>query len=495
MDRGQLEHEFQGACALQQSGRYREAAQAYRRLLHEHPDHAGSHNNLGLALMALGELDDAVASFRQAVALQPDHAQAHNNMGVAYKRMARPQQALDCYAAALRCQPAYAQALLNVGTIYFDLKDYDEALIWYQAALEVDPEQIEVHMNLAAICASRGELQKAKEHRDAVYSRKAIYVDHAQDPRMTVLVLWGAGLGNIPTEYLLPQKSVTRIVCVIEYASPEALARLPDYDLVFNAIGDPDVLDPALGPMARFLQTCDKPLLNPAQAVACTARHMIPGLLGSIENVVVPRTLRVESGRLRGVLDGLPESRFPILLRPVGSHGGDHLVKLESKADAAAFKPWPSPHYYLTDYVDFSSADGGFRKYRVVFVDRRPYAYHLAIGGHWLVHHDTAGMQYDGWKRVEEEAFLSDPRQAVGEKAMAAIEAIGRTLDLDYGGVDFSVLPDGRVLVFEANATMLTHPEKEQDVYDYKNPYVRTICEAFDAMLARRIAAARGRAA
>lgn len=487
MNQGKLEQAFRRACLLQESGHYREAAQAYRLLLGEHPDHAGSHNNLGLALMALGELDEAVASFRRAVALQPAHAEAHNNMGVACRRMGKTQEALDCYAAALNCRPAYAQALLNVGTIYYDLKDYDEALIWYQATLEVDPGQIEVHMNLASIFEARGDFAAMKRHRDAVYGRQAVYVDRASDPRMTVLVLWGAGLGNIPTEYLLPQQSVTRIVCVIEYARPDELACLPDYELVFNAIGDPDVMDPVAEPMARFLKACGKPLINSAQAVARTARHKIPDLLGGLDHVVVPRTDRVEFAALHDTLNALPESRFPLLLRPVGSHGGEHLEKLESKAAAAGFEPWPAPHYYLTDYVNYASADGGFRKYRVIFVDRRPYAYHMAVGSHWIVHHDTAGMQHEAWKRREEQAFLADPRQALGEKAMAAIEAIGRALDLDYGGVDFSVLPDGGVLVFEANATMLAHPERAGGIYDYKNPYVQKIYDAFDAMLARRV--------
>lgn len=491
MDQAWLEQEFRRACLLQEGGRYREAAQAYRGLLGEHPDHVGSQNNLGLVLMALGEPDEAVASFRRAVALQPDHAEAYNNMGVAYRHMGKAQEALDCYAAALKCKPAYAQALLNVGTIYYDLKDYDEALIWYRAALEVDPGQIEVHMNLASIFEARGDCAAAKKHRDAVYGRKAVYVDHASDPRMTVLVLWGAGLGNIPIEHLLPRKSVTRVVCVIEYARPEELARLPDYDLVFNAIGDPDVMDPVAEPMARFLRTCDKPLINAAQAVLRTARHRMPDLLGGLEHVVVPRTDRVESAALRETLNALPQERFPVLLRPIGSHGGDHLDKLESQADVAGFEPWPSPYYYLTDYVDYASGDGEFRKYRVLFVDRQPYAYHMAVASHWIVHHDTAGMQHEAWKRREEQAFLADPRQVLGDKAAAAVEAIGRALDLDYGGVDFSVLPDGKVLVFEANATMLAHPEEAGGVYDYKNPYVRKICDAFDAMLARRVTAAR----
>jgi len=82
-------------------------------------------------------------------------------------------------------------------------------------------------------------------------------------------------------------------------------------------------------------------------------------------------------------------------------------------------------------------------------------------------------------------AFLSDPRAAIGAAAMAAIEAIGARLDLDYGGVDFSLLPDGRVLVFEANATMLTHLEADDSPFAAKNAFIRPIMQAFQDHLAR----------
>ena len=57
-------------------------------------------------------------------------------------------------------------------------------------------------------------------------------------------------------------------------------------------------------------------------------------------------------------------------------------------------------------------------------------------------------------------------------------------MDLDYAGVDFSMLPDGRVLLFEANATMLVHPEDPDGVLAHKNPAIERIFEAFRAMLA-----------
>jgi glutathione synthase/RimK-type ligase-like ATP-grasp enzyme len=59
------------------------------------------------------------------------------------------------------------------------------------------------------------------------------------------------------------------------------------------------------------------------------------------------------------------------------------------------------------------------------------------------------------------------------------VTAIGARLDLDYGGVDFTLTEDGQVLVFEANATMLTHLEPEDGPFAAKNAYIRPIIEAF----------------
>jgi hypothetical protein len=69
---------------------------------------------------------------------------------------------------------------------------------------------------------------------------------------------------------------------------------------------------------------------------------------------------------------------------------------------------------------------------------------------------------------------------------MKAIAEIGARLDLDYCDLDFSRLPDGRVLVFEANATMLVHPEADDGPFAYRNTAVSRITGAFQALLARK---------
>jgi hypothetical protein len=93
-------------------------------------------------------------------------------------------------------------------------------------------------------------------------------------------------------------------------------------------------------------------------------------------------------------------------------------------------------------------------------------------------------MDTDPERRAEEQRFLTDAATALGAVAFDALTTIGQRLGLDYGGIDFSVLPDGRLLVFEANATMLAHGEHDK-IFAYRNPVMTEICEAFATMLDR----------
>jgi glutathione synthase/RimK-type ligase-like ATP-grasp enzyme len=220
-----------------------------------------------------------------------------------------------------------------------------------------------------------------------------------------------------------------------------------------------------------------------------TRRDRLGDLLGGLEDVVAPKTVRLGEAEMaaRGMraLAEFHGFEGPVLVRPAGLHGGQGVVRVDDLDGLDGFKPWPGDHYMI-QYVDYRSADGFYRKQRTLFVDGRPFPYHQAISGDWLVHHDTAGMDDSADRRTEEARFLADPAAVLGARGMAAIEAIGRALDLDYCGVDFAVLADGRILVFEANATMLTHFEDPTGPYAHKNPYVAAIAEAFQALLRAR---------
>jgi hypothetical protein len=230
-------------------------------------------------------------------------------------------------------------------------------------------------------------------------------------------------------------------------------------------------------------------MLNLPEAIERTHRHKTPALLEGVANVVVPACLRIDSrpASVEELATLVAQSglTFPVLMRPLATHGGER-VELQASIESlwSALTAADSPHY-LTSFYDFRSADGFYRKYRIIFVDGEPYPYHLAISSHWMVHYFSADMLDNPWKLREEEHFLADWITALGKRASDAIREIGRTLDLDYGGVDFTLTDDGQVLVFEANATMLTHREPPRGPLAHKNSYIERIFNAFGQMVRR----------
>lgn len=396
---------------------------------------------------------------------------------------------LDAYAS--HAPDASAANLCDVATGYFMKGDHEAAARWYRLVLALDPEVAAACQNLAAIHASAGLTAEADAYRQRAYRIQRVFIEQAPGQTRHVLVLCAARTsGNVPFEALLPGAINCRIKYAIDYATPEEDAQLPPFDLVFNAIGEPDVAAPLAERLARFETTCGRPLINPPTAIERTARHRIPALLGDLDGVQTASCVRVatppvSSEALATLLAGSGIAT-PLLARPAATHGGEGLVLCESFTALESRLRELDDTQYLTAFRDTRSADGHYRKYRMIFVDRQPFPYHLAISSQWMVHYFSADMENYPWKLDEERRFLQDPTAALGARAMQALRAIGQRLDLDYGGIDFTLLPDGQVFVFEANATMLAHYERDTGPLAYKNPFVRSIVEAFERLMVRR---------
>jgi tetratricopeptide (TPR) repeat protein len=439
----------------------------------------------GAAALALRRPDEAILALEWASSIDPSRAATQLTLGNAYAEADRADAAERSLKAALALDPSLAAAHASLSSVYLRAEKRDKAELHARQALALDPDMLVAHLNLASLLADQARPAEAKRHRDLAYRGRNLFVEPAPRPRLTVLMPTTAESGNVPLDHLMPRDRFSRLRWVVEYSDADQVRDLPSYDLVFNAIGDPDLAHPTLAPMRRFLQRCESPVLNPPDAVMRTRRDAMPALLGGIEGVFTPAIARILAADIdRLGLAGAVEQAglgLPVLVRPLGSHGGKGLGLAASKSELDALKM--SDDGYATAFHDYRSPDGYFRKYRIVFIDRRPYPYHLAISRDWLVHHETARMGQDAARRAEEQRFIDDPHAVLGAAVMTAISEIGRRLDLDYAGIDFGILPDGRVLVFEANATMLVHPEAHDGVFAYKNRAVAAITEAFEAML------------
>src|ERR1700722_18739108 len=118
-----------------------------------------------------------------------------------------------------------------------------------------------------------------------------------------------------------------------------------------------------------------------------------------------------------------------------------------------------------------------------MFIDGVAYPLHLGISSDWKVHYFSADMAPEAKFREEERRFLNDMPAVLGERAMRALEGIAGALGLEYAGVDFALAPDGSVLVFEANATMVVFPPSSEPMWDYRRPAIDTVLGAARRML------------
>lgn len=388
-------------------------------------------------------------------------------------------------AAALNVRP-----LQDVATGYFMKGDLETAERWYALLTAIAADNAEAWLNLAAIHARRNEPAQAQRCRARAFTLQRLFVEEAASPGLRALILYaGAGAGNVPCEILFSSPQCSRLKYAIDIAASSEDDALPAYDLVFNAIGDADAIDPLLERLQAFCRHVRVPVLNPPPAVAQTRRQGLARLLAGVAGCVVPPCMRWEGGSteeadIRELLER-ENLRLPALIRETQTHGGETLVRCASVPELGAEMRRKNPAY-VTAFVDSKGADGHYRKYRVCFIGGEPFPYHLAISTHWMVHYHSAEMAAAPWKIDEERRFLDDPEAALGGAAWRTLCAIGKRLGLDYAGIDFTLLADGRLLVFEANATMLIHYENQSGVLSHKNPHVRRIVAAFEALLTAR---------
>jgi len=196
--------------------------------------------------------------------------------------------------------------------------------------------------------------------------------------------------------------------------------------------------------------------------------------------MVVPVTTRID----RETLESIGRSEVPLIVRPVDSQKGRGLRKLD-RPDAVAryLQTRPENAFYVARYVEYRGPDGQFRKYRIVLIDGRPYACHMAISDHWVVHYMSAGMGESAAKRAEEARFFAGFEDGFARRHRDALLAIAKRLELEYVGIDCGETPDGELLIFEVDSGMTVHAMDPADIFPYKQPQMRKVFGAFRQML------------
>ena len=477
--------------ALLQQGKWERALAALSELARLAPGDAGTSHDLGYACYRLGREGEAEAFYRRALECDPCSVQTRNNLGALLADTGRIGEAAGQFSVALASDPDSRFALLCLGSLLERAGGMDEGAIHYlERALALDPDDATAGITLGNLLLRRGETEQALRQLRRTRERSPLTTWHARKerPDFSVLLLFAPGPGCTPVSYLLRKAPFDcHFYCVLPCESEHLQLLRAKADLVVNLIGDADHDRELLPYAAGLVDALGCPVVNHPSLVAGSNRDRVAGRLAGVPLCRVPRTVRLAGAALSDALrdGGVAGFGAPFLMRVAGNHGGEDFDRFEDWHGVADFVARrPEAHYYLSEYVEYRSADGYYRKYRLISVGGELLPYHLAIHDDWKVHHFRTDMARHPWMREEEERFLRDPHLVFDAAHQEALRAVAAASGLDYCGIDCSLDRDGNIVVFETNAAMLVHDEKDQ-LFAYKNPFIGRIKDAFEALLAR----------
>jgi hypothetical protein len=312
-------------------------------------------------------------------------------------------------------------------------------------------------------------------------------------PPLRLLALAGPGdlMTNAPLDFLTNHLNVRLDLLYILPNRPLPPV-IPDHDVAFFALGE---ADPAtLNRLRKLFAVWPRPALNDPRFLPVLARDTLSRSLAGVPGVCSPTAVAVsrtdldehlDSGRPIEGFDGFP---YPCLIRPASSHAGTGLSRLQTAADLADYLHFSfERHFFVTAFEDYGGRDGLYRKFRVAFIDRQPFLCHMAVSRHWMVHYLNAGMTESAEKRAEEASAMASFDDGFARRHAAAFEALHARLGFDYYSIDCAETRDGRLLVFEADTAAIIHLMDPPELFPYKQPQMRKVFAAFDAMIRRRV--------
>ena len=379
--------------------------------------------------------------------------------------------------------------------------DLNKVFAFYQDELRKRPDDAACQVDLALLHLLLWRKDEAYQIQTRALERQRLFrvVGSAGKEvpvlrRVLALVAPGDFTNNAQLEFILDGGDVGLDVLYLVPGQPLPDA-LPEHDVAFCAVNESDENLPILQRLASLVPRWPRPVLNAPERIARLSRNGVATLMRAAPSVCAPAVRRVTASDIQSVAAGtidlgdlLPEGAFPILVRPVGSHGGKNLAKVDDGKALAIYQQNLGDgisEFFIMPFIDYRGADGLFRKYRLVFFEGRPFLCHLALSTNWMIHYLSAGMAEDESKRAEEARAMETFDEGFAQRHQAALAAIAARLGLDYFVIDCSELPDGRLLLFEADIAMVIHSVDSPAIFPYKQGHMARVFDAFRAMIDR----------
>lgn len=378
-----------------------------------------------------------------------------------------------------------------------DMKPQGMELI---AHAEKYPNDANAMMDLATTLLLLGHRDTALATQMEALKLQPLYsIPSAHETKIRLLALMTDGdlMANTPLEFLVEDSDIALDLLYVGAGIP-AIEQLPEHDVLFVAVGEADDKHELLLDLQALADSWPRPVINAPERITHLGRDGACALLQAGEGIEMPTSIRIDRPTLEKLGSSeikisslLPGDDFPIIVRPLGSHAGHGLRKVASPDDIPDYlHAVPSDEFYVARFVDYRSADGQFRKYRIILIDGKPFISHMGISKHWMIHYLNAGMTESQEKRDEEKRFMENFDTDFVPRHLTAFAEITKRLGLDYVGIDCGETRDGKLLIFEVDSDMIVHAMDPVDMFPYKQEPMKKLFAAFRDMLLKAMAAA-----
>lgn len=247
--------------------------------------------------------------------------------------------------------------------------------------------------------------------------------------------------------------------------------RIPEFDsyrVLVNLITEPEKNVRVLENLRKLLRGARGRVVNRPEMVLRSTRDQVARRLEGIPGLIVPKVIRLQGGKPAIAMRALERAGVdpPIIVRQIGTHSGKILGRFDTLAEAVA--ALETGEHLATQFIDFRSGDGLYRKYRVFFIGPHFILRHMLVSDEWNVHaKDRVRFMAERPELVAEERALFEHEEFFPASVAQVLAAIRERMGLDFFGMDFGVTPDGKVVLFEANATMSFFPFSPDPQFDY----------------------------
>lgn len=197
--------------------------------------------------------------------------------------------------------------------------------------------------------------------------------------------------------------------------------------------------------------------------------------------------IAAENANKKGVIKHFEEQgfEFPVILRETGTHTGRSVIKAGTTRElSAAAEELAGSELYLIQFIENLFHHKYHRKMRFFCIDGALYPVVLHIDEDWNVHgsnRKTLMAQHE-WMIAEEKSFMADPKAYLGDENYQRLQQLQGLVELDFFGIDFTIMDDGKILIFEMNPAM-RHAFDHAANFKYLIQPMTRITQAFQNMI------------